>query len=71
MWAIKHRISLKITSQRKPLPFQALRWHTGVFCVFLAQAGGWVTDRQSRAMDCASGLLIVDQTSVQGVFTPQ
>lgn len=44
MWAVKHRISLKISSQRKPLLFQALMWHAGVFHVFLAQAGGGVTD---------------------------
>lgn len=43
MWAVKPRISLKITSQRKPLPSQALPWHSGVFCVCLARAGGWST----------------------------
>lgn len=32
MWAVKCRISLKITSQGKPLTFQVLSWHTCVFC---------------------------------------
>lgn len=44
MWAVKHRISMKIASQRKLLTFQALSWHTGVFCVSVAQTRGRITD---------------------------